>query len=68
MKICDFTRQEVEYYLIEGNFTKEEEEVYLMLSKGYTYEQVAELCNMGVSTIKRIKSRIWTKIERIKSL
>lgn len=68
MKICDFVRPEIEYLLAECNFTDEEQEVFLCLSKGYTIEYTAEKCNMGVSTIKRIKNRIWTKIDRLKGI
>ena len=68
MKISDFTMPEIRYFLAECNFTSEEETVFVELSHGNTTENIAERCNMSVSTAKRIKKRIWTKIERIKSL
>ena len=68
MKISDFTMPEIRYFLAECNFTSEEETVFIELSHGNTTENIAERCNMSVSTVKRIKKRIWTKIERIKSL
>ena len=68
MKISDFTMPEIRYFLAECNFTSEEETVFVELSHGNTTENIAEKCNMSVSTAKRIKKRIWTKIERIKSL
>lgn len=68
MKISDFTMPEIRYFLAECNFTSEEETVFIELSHGNTTENIAEKCNMSVSTAKRIKKRIWTKIERIKSL
>lgn len=68
MKISDFTMPEIRYFLAECNFTSEEETVFVELSHGNTTENIAERCNISVSTAKRIKKRIWTKIERIKSL
>lgn len=68
MKISDFTKPEIRYFLAECNFTSEEETVFVELSHGNTTENIAEKCNISVSTAKRIKKRIWTKIERIKSL
>lgn len=68
MKICDFTMPEIRYLLTECNFTDEEREVFICFSKGMTIENTADKCCMGVSTIKRIKNRIWAKIERIKGI
>ena len=68
MKISDFTMPEIRYFLAECNFTSEEETVFVELSHGNTTENIAEKCNISVSTAKRIKKRIWTKIELIKSL
>ena len=66
--MSDFTMPEIRYFLAECNFTSEEETVFVELSHGNTTENIAERCNISVSTAKRIKKRIWTKIERIKSL
>jgi len=68
LKICDFTMPEIEKYRALCNFTSDERKIFDTLSCGNTNEQTAEICNMGVSTVKRIKNRIWTKIERIESL
>lgn len=65
MKICDFVRPELERFRADCNFTDDEGKVFECLAKGYTLEYTAELCSMGVSTIKRIKNKIWAKIERI---
>jgi len=68
MKICEYVKPELDMFLAECNFTEDERIVFLCLSKGYTVEFTAEKCNMGISTIKRIKNRIRAKIERFKSL
>ena len=65
MKISDFVKPEIDYLLEQCNFTKA---IFIELSHGNTTENIAERCNISVSTAKRIKKRIWTKIERIKSL
>lgn len=68
MKISDFVKPEIDYLLEQCNFTNEEKAIFIELSHGNTTENIAEICNISVSTAKRIKKRIWTKIERIKSL
>lgn len=68
MKLCDFTTPEVRYFRANCNFTQEEEIVFRLLSEGYTIEKTAELSNYSVSTVKRVQKRIWTKIDRLKSL
>ena len=68
MKISDFVKPEIDYLLEQCNFTNEEKAIFIELSHGNTTENIAERCNISVSTVKRIKKRIWTKIERIKSL
>ena len=68
MKICDFTLPEINHFLEECNFTEDEKAVFIELSHGNTTENVAETCNMSISTTKRVKSRIWSKIERLKAL
>lgn len=68
MKLCDLTMPEIRFYLRECNFTKEERAVFEFLASGETVEFTAEKLNVGVSTAKRIKNRIWTKIERLKGL
>jgi len=68
MKLCDFTLPEVKHFLAECNFTEDERIVFTELSHGNTLENTAEVCNMSISTVKRIKARIWAKIERLMAL
>lgn len=68
MKICDFTKPEIDYLLTECNFTEDERVVFIALSHGNSLENTSEICNISVSTTKRIKRRIWAKIERIENL
>lgn len=65
MRPCDLTKQEVEHFLKECNFTKDEEDVFLLASKAYTQEEIAEKMNISVSTVKRIYHRIKSKMARI---
>lgn len=64
-KLSELTAPEIEIILQKANFTKDEENVFMALTKGYTHEWAAEICNMSVSTVKRLKTKIWSKIERI---
>lgn len=68
MKLCDYTVPELDKFRSLCNFTEDEKNVYDNLSYGNTIEETAENCHMGVSTVKRIKNRIWSKIDRLQSL
>lgn len=68
MRICDYTVPELERFIEQCNFTEDELAVFIELSHGKTQENTAEICNMSISTVKRIKARIWAKIERLTAL
>jgi len=65
LKICDFTTPELEKYLELCNFTEDEKEVFILLSKGLTRVQIADRTMMSISTIGRIKLKIEKKISRL---
>ena len=65
MKISDFVKVEIEHILAESNFTKEEEELFLLRTKDVPLEQCAELLNVSVSTVKRVNKRIKLKIDKV---
>ena len=68
MKICDFTKPELDWLMAECNFTKDETECFLLKASGISTEDTAERMNVSVSTAKRILRRIWSKIDRVKNL
>ena len=65
MKICDFTRREVEYLRQECNFTKEQVTLFDLRVKDIPLEECAERMNVSVSTVKRLNKRIKTKIDKL---
>lgn len=65
MKICEFTRREVEYFRQECNFTKEQVTLFDLRVKNIPLEECAERMNVSVSTVKRLNKRIKTKIDKL---
>ena len=68
MKICDFTRRELEYIRLESNFTKEELELFEMRANNIPLEECAERMNLSVSAIKQKSQKINSKIQRVLSI
>lgn len=65
MKICEFTRREVEYFRQECNFTKEQVTLFDLRVKDIPLEECAERMNVSVSTVKRLNKRIKAKIDKL---
>lgn len=65
MKICSFTRREIEYLRKECNFTPVEKELFDLRSMDVPLELCAEKMNVSLSTAKRISRRINAKIIRV---
>lgn len=65
MKICDFTRREVEYFRQECNFTNEEMALFEMRANNIPLEECAERMNLSVSTAYRLHKKIKSKIEKV---
>lgn len=65
MKIYDFTKPEIEYFLQNCNFTTEEETLFRYRSKNIPLETCAEIMNVSISTAKRISKRVNNKIIRV---
>lgn len=65
MKICSFTRKEIEYLRKECNFTPTEMELFDLRSMDVPLELCAEKMNVSLSTVKRISRRINTKIIKV---
>lgn len=64
MKICDFTMPEVRFFLAECNFTKEEENLFLLRTKDTPLERCAESMNVSTKTIDRLHKKVKDKIGR----
>ena len=68
MKICDFTRREVEYFRQECNLTSDEMALFEMRANNIPLEECAERMNLSVSAIKQKSQKINSKIERVLSV
>lgn len=68
MKICDFTRRELDYIRQESNFTNEEMALFNMRANNIPLEECAERMNLSVSAIKQKSQKINSKIERVLSV
>lgn len=65
IKVCNFTRTEIEVFLQRANFTPDEETLFLLRSKDYTLEQAAEEMNVSSKTAYRINKRVKQKIVKV---
>ena len=65
MKICDFTRRELEYIRQESNFTNDEMTLFDMRANNIPLEECAERMNLSISAIKAKSQKINSKIERV---
>lgn len=65
MKICDFTRRELEYIRQESNFTNDELQLFNMRANNIPLEECAERMNLSISAIKAKSQKINNKIERV---
>lgn len=64
LKICDFTRTELDYFQAVCNFTDEEKTLFELRAKDIPLEECAEQMNISVPTVKRISQRVKAKISR----
>lgn len=65
MIISDFTKKELDWIIARANFTKDQEQLFSLRSKGVTLEECAEIMNVSVSTAKRISAKVNTKIIKV---
>lgn len=65
MKICDFTKPELDSIREQSNFTNEELALFNMRADNIPLEECAERMNLSVSAIKQKSQKINRKIERV---
>lgn len=65
MKVCSFTKPEIEYCIRECNFTDSELQLFNMRCKDIPLEQCAEEMSISVSTVYRINKRVKKKILKV---
>lgn len=65
LKIPDFTKRDINYLLENCNFTKQEEQLFLLRNEEYSLENCAEMMNVSVSTVYRISKKMKKKILKV---
>lgn len=65
MKICDFTKPELDTFRRECNFTEIERQCFDLKAKDKTNIQLAMELNVSESTISVVMRRVRTKITRV---
>jgi hypothetical protein len=58
MKLYVFTKKDIDRFLIECNFTPDEERLFRLRCKEHTLEYCAEEMNVSISTAKRLSRRV----------
>jgi FixJ family two-component response regulator len=65
MKICDFTKPELDKFRKECNFTEIERQCFDLKAKDKTNTQLSMELNVSESTISVVMRRVRTKITRV---
>ena len=65
MKICDFTKPELDCIREQSNFTNEELALFNMRADNIPLEECAERMNLSVSTIYRLHKKVKIKVEKL---
>lgn len=65
MKFSDLTKPELEKILNNANFTKEEENIFLLSTKGKSLVEIAYECAVCERTVTRKRQKIKAKIRRL---
>lgn len=65
MKICDFTKPELDKFRKDCNFTDIERQCFELKAKDKTNIQLAMELNVSESTISVVMRRVRTKITRV---
>ena len=65
MKICDFTKPELDKIRKQSNFTSDDMALFEMRAYYIPLEECAERMNLSVSAIKQKSQKINRKIKRV---
>lgn len=65
MKICDFTKPELDRFWKDCNFTDIEKQCFELKAKDKTNTQLAMELNVSESTISVVMRRVRTKITKV---
>lgn len=62
----NLTKPELENLIAECNFTEDEKNVFICMTKGYTVNKIAIECSLSESTVNRRIEDIINKVEKVK--
>ena len=65
MKICDFTKPELDKFREQCNFTEDERQCFDLKAKGMTNIQLSMQLNISESTVSVTMKRVRAKIYKI---
>ena len=65
MKICDFTKPELDKFREQCNFTEDERQCFDLKAKGMTNIQLSVQFSMSESKVSMTMKRVRTKITKI---
>lgn len=65
MIISDFTNIELEYLRSVCNFVNDEKDIFNLRGQGLSIEEVAEVLELPIDTVKKISGKVNKKIKRI---
>ena len=65
MIISDFTNIELEYLRSTCNFVNDEKDIFNLRGQGLSLEEVAEVLELPIDTVKKISGKVNKKIKRI---
>ena len=64
IRICDFTKKEIDFLIENCNFSPQERELFDLRNQYLTLEQAAEAMNISPKTAYRINKKLKAKITR----
>ena len=67
MKICEFTKPELEHFREQCNFTNAEMALFDYRARDIPLEQCAENMNVSMGTVYRISQKVNRKIKRVEA-
>lgn len=65
MRVCGFTKPELDFFRENCNFVNLEIEVFEMRAKGIPLEAIAEALNISIDTARRISQKVNRKIGKM---
>lgn len=65
MKIADFTKSEIDYFLAVCNFVNLEKPLFEMRADGFTLYEIADELNISIDYARKISQKVNKKIIKV---